>query len=170
MSASLSHGPASDALLAVARERSPVEELQCHALLGLLETCDALSHALKRELARHAHTESGFNVLGYVLHHASEVVTAKSIADGLDLPRPSVATILGRLEVSGLIVRERTSGPDRGFTIKVTPAGRRTFASAVSHHLASITRLMSPLDPRELAALEVTCARLREISAQLPVS
>ncbi|HYD84517.1 MAG TPA: MarR family winged helix-turn-helix transcriptional regulator [Opitutus sp.] len=168
--ASFSHGPACDALMAVARDRSPVGELQCHALFGLFETCASLSHALKQELARHAHTESGFNVLGYVLHHASEVVTPRNIADGLGLSLQTVTAILGRLEVSGLIARERASEKKRDFTIKATAAGRQAFASALSHQLASITRLMSPLDPRDLAALDVTCARLREISTQLPTS
>lgn len=156
--------------MAVARDRSPVEELQCHALLSLLETCDSLSHSLKRELARHAHTESGFSMLAYLLRHESDLVTPVNVAEGLNLPRQTVGTILGRLEVSGLITRERLAGERRVQTIKVTAAGRRAFASGLSHFLASVTRLMSPLDPREIAALDVTCTRLRDISAQLPNS
>lgn len=165
MSTSLSHGPTGDALMAAARDRSAVEELQCHALLALLETCESVSGALKRDLSRHAHTQSGVNVLAYILRHDAEIVSAKNIADGLALPRQTVEATLGRLEISGLIARERSALDRQLFTLKATDAGRQAFSSALSHSLASITRVMSALDPSEVAALDLACARLRQVAA-----
>ncbi len=166
MNSSSCQSPAGDALMAAARGRSPIEELQCRALLGLLETSDSLQHALKRELSRHAHTESGFNVLAHVIRQEAGFVSAKHVAEGLGLPRQTVEATLGRLEISGLITRERSAHDRQIFTLKATAAGRQAFSSALSHSLASITRVMSALDPHEVAALDVTCARLRQVSAQ----
>lgn len=151
--------------MAAARDRSPVEELQCHALLGLLEAGHSLNDALKRELSQRAHTASGFNVLAYVIRHETGIVAPRNIAEGLAIPRQTVEATLGRLEISGLLTRERCTEDRHAFTLKATDAGRRAFSSALAHSLASIGRMMSALEPHEVAALDSACARLRQSSA-----
>lgn len=162
MSVSPSADPACDVLLSAARGNSPGTGRKCHALLSLIETCQSLSTWLRRELARSNLTENGFRLLAQVIRRETEGVTPTDIATGLGLPRQVVSATLGRLEVSGLITRERSAGDRRTFTLKVTPEGRRVFSSALTHCVQSINRVMSTLEPQDVARLDDTCVQLRQ--------
>jgi DNA-binding MarR family transcriptional regulator len=165
MSVSLYHSTAREALLSAARDHSPADELRCRALLGLLQTCPSLQRALRRKLAPNTLTETGFHLLARLIQQESNVVTAGILAKDLSLSPQVVSASLGRLEISGLIRRERSSDDGRVLALKVSIAGRRAFASALSHYLEAITGVMSTLDPRDLATLDRICARLTEVAA-----
>jgi DNA-binding MarR family transcriptional regulator len=170
MSYSMYCGPARDAMLGEAREQSPEAELKCRALLGLIRTCHSLQHALRREIVPNALTESGFCVLAHLVQHGAAAATPQEMADDLALTPEIVATTLGRLEISGLITRERSIQDQRVFAIKVSAAGRRAFAGALSQYLKSIMEVMSVLDPHDVATLDLVCALLCEASAHAPSS
>lgn len=161
----LSLGPASDALIACASDRSASEERQCRAFLALLETSDAIRHALRRELARHALTETGFNTLACLLVGASESVAPKELAARIGLSVHALETVLARLEMSGLIARAPAHSKRHLLAIKATPAGRAAFASAASHCAAAIRDAMSTISSRDLDALERSCSTLRQFSS-----
>lgn len=160
MSVLPSPDPAHAVLLSAAREDSPDTERKCHALFSLIEACQAFSAWLRRELARSNLTENGFRLLAQVLKHEANGVTPTDIAGGLGLPRQAVSTTLGRLEISGLITRQRSTGDRRTFILKTTPEGRRVFSAALQHCLQEINRLMSQLPPRDFAQLDQTCVQL----------
>ncbi len=166
MSVLPSHDPARTALLSAARGCSPDVRRQCHALLALVDTCQALSQWLRRDLARSNLTEPGFRLLAHVIGHAPADLTPSEISTELGLPRQLIAATLGRLEVSGLVARERNAHDRRTFTLKATPKGRRVFSAALQHCLRAIGRIMSPLEPQELVRLDHLCAQLRENSLQ----
>lgn len=159
-------------MLAEAREQSPEAELKCRALLGLMRTCHSLQHALRCEIAPNKLTESGFCVLAHLLQHGTTAATPspQEMADDLALTPQVVAATLGRLEISGLITRERSIQDRRLFAIKVSVAGQRAFADALSQYLKSIMEVMSALDPHDIATLDLVCARLCEGSAHAPSS
>lgn len=162
----LSHGPASDALIALARTRSAAEERPCLALLALLETGDAVRHALRRELSGHALTESGFNVLACLLGRTREVPAIKDLAVRVGLTPHALETVLARLELSSLISRQPASPDRRQPAIKVTSAGRAAFSSAASHCLAAIRDALSTLPANDIDTLERACTTLRQFSTQ----
>jgi len=166
MSDSWDHGAVRNALLSAAREHSSVEELKCHALFDLLETCHELSQTLRRELARNALTESGFRLLAHVIHSHAGAVDPQILPDSVGLSPKSVSAILGRLEVSGLVARERMRGTTRAFAVAVTPAGRTAFSSALAGYLEAIKRMMSVLDTADITRLDQACIRLRQFSNQ----
>lgn len=170
MSDSFSPASVREALLAVARENSPGDELRCHALIGLMDACRALRRELRRELALCDLTENGFQVLAQVVRHEPAGINPGAVAEDLDLSAQSISSILGRLEISGLITRGRSPENRRLLAIHATAAGRRAFAGALSHFLAAIVRLMSVLDTGDTAKLDRACARLREISLQASAS
>lgn len=157
-----SHDPAREVLLSVARDKSPVAEMKCHALFELIDTSHSLGHGLRRDLALSDLTEHGFRLLAHIVRHESESLTPGAMADRLGLPRPVVSSTLGRLEVSGLITRERSPQDRRFFTLQLTDEGRRVFQAALGRCLKSINDLMSGVDPQEVARLNQTCTRLRE--------
>lgn len=161
MSALPSVDPACDVLLSAARNAPAHTGLQSQALLGLFETCQTLSTWMRRELARNNLTENGFRLLAQVLQHESDGATSNVVTHGLGLPRPVISATLGRLEVSGLITRERSADDRRTFALKITPEGRRVFQTALHHCLREVNRAMSQLTPRHLEQLDQTCAQLR---------
>lgn len=162
MRPSLFLGPAREALLLFARSHSQADELKCHALLTVVEACDALKLSLRREIAAHGLTEPGFVLLAHFIENPGSSAAPGELARALPLSRQVVVEALGRLEISGLIARERSDKRRSGFETKVTAAGRRTFSSALSHYLQSIGKVMSALDEQEIKSLDFACIRLRE--------
>jgi DNA-binding MarR family transcriptional regulator len=165
MSVSLHHRRAREALLSAARKHSPADELRCRALLDLLQTSHSLQRALRRKLAPNTLTVTGFYLLAHLAQEESNGVTAGRLAKDLSLSPQVVSASLGRLEISGLITRERSSDDRRVLAIKVSTAGRRAFASALAHYVKAIKGVMSALEPRDLATLERIIARLTKASA-----
>ncbi|HEY0944648.1 MAG TPA: MarR family transcriptional regulator [Opitutaceae bacterium] len=168
MSVSYSLSEAREALLSIAREHSPVEELQCHALLELFETCHSLHDTLRRELAQHGLTENGFRILAFLVHREGGAAAPAEICRQLSLTRRIVSAALGRLEVSDLVATVRSDAGRRTFAMQVTAVGRKAFAAALVPYLEAITQLMSVLDDRDLTALDQACARLRQFSSHTP--
>lgn len=168
MTSSSLSDPAGEALLGAARDRSPAEEKRCHVLLDLLATCHSVGQVLRRELARKDLTEMGFRLLALVIRREPDAITPAEVAAALGVPKPAVSMLLGRLEVSGLIHRERLRPDRRTLAIRVTERGRHAFQAALVHYREMVGHLMSGLDPTSIAVLDRTCARLRELST--PVS
>jgi len=164
------HAPAREVILTAARAQSPESELKCHGLFELIDTCRTLEHDLRHELARSELTEQGFHVLAHLVRINPEPMTPSKVSDLLDVPRPAISQILGRLEISGLITRERSDGDRRSLTVKITEKGRLAFTTALAHCLQSINRLMAAVDPQDLNQLDQVCTRLRQGSFQPNVS
>lgn len=163
------HDSAREVLLTAARSQSSATELKCHALFGLIDTCQTLEHDLRHELARSELTESGFQLLAHLVRNHPEALTPGEAADRLSLPRPAISHILGRLEISGLITRERNSWDRRSLAVNITDKGRQVFTSALNKCLQSINHLMFAIEPQEIHQLDHACTRLRQNSFQQSV-
>lgn len=161
-----SHDPAREVILSAARAQSPVSESKCHALFGLIDTCQTLEHDLRHNLARSELTEQGFHLLAHLVSTHPYALTPGKASAHLSLPRPAISQILGRLEISGLITRERNDWDRRSLSVKITDKGRHVFTTALTRCLQSINRLMSVGNARDIHRLDSLCARLRENSLQ----
>lgn len=166
MSASLNASPAPRALLALARDHSSGEELKCHALLELLETSHRLNDILRHELTKGELTESGFLLLAGIIKKEPLASTPGELASELNLARPTVSVVLGRLEISGLITRQRSTDNRRQVEIRATPAGRQLFTRSLQHYLKSINGIMSAIPTKDISFLDQACGRLRRLSSQ----
>jgi DNA-binding MarR family transcriptional regulator len=147
-----------DILAALARggpARHPVR-----ALAGLLETCGTLQHWLERELTRSAHTEPGFRILARLAGAAAPGLGARDLARQLRLSPAAVDSVLGRLEVSGLIQRRCAPGNRRSLVISLTPAGRASFSAGRARLRTSLKRLCAALAAREITGLQAAGAHL----------
>jgi len=161
-SSTATHEPARQILLAAARADHPeATEPKCKALFTLVDTCRLLERGLQCDLARSEITETGFLLLALLIREEPATFTPSEMADQLHLSRPVVSTTLGRLEVSGLIRRERSTTDLRSLTVRVTDKGRSVFSAAVSECLKSITRLMAELSTQQLDQFDATCSQIR---------
>lgn len=155
-----------DAFLALARDRCPSDELKCRALLNLIDAGHALRQGLVRELGANGLTESGFLVLAHLISTGSaEGDPQAELAQSLRLSRPALAEILGRLEISGLITRQRPPHSRGALAIRATALGRQVFSTALSRVLDAFVRAAGALDNRETALVDLACVRLRQAFA-----
>ncbi|WP_082780754.1 MarR family winged helix-turn-helix transcriptional regulator [Cephaloticoccus primus] len=163
MPSTATHQPARELLFEAARaDTTGQSERRCKTLFSLVDSAQALERRLKRELALCEVTELGFVLLAQVIRQEPDALTPSEAAHKLHLPRPAISTILGRLEVSGLIRRERSSDDRRSLSIRMTEKGRRVFEGAIAQCLQMVNTLMSHVDSRELSQLDDTCSRLRQ--------
>ena len=167
----LLHAPARGALLARARRDSEGEEKRIGAFVALVESEQSLIAALQRNMGAVGLTESGFLILSFLLQESEASVPSRKIAHAVGLPGRNVSEMLTRLEISGLVNRQRSAAKIGRWAISVTPLGRRMFSSALSHSLDSICEMMSVLNDGDIAALDDICSRLRSAAeASSPIS
>ncbi len=61
----------------------------------------------------------------------------------------NVTTIVDQLEKEQLVTRTMQPGDRRSFTVRLTPAGRKTFAAMAAAHEAWVVELFGPLSERQ---------------------
>jgi DNA-binding MarR family transcriptional regulator len=85
------------------------------------------------------------------------------LADAVLLSRSGVTRLVDRLEVAGMVTRERFESDGRGVVAVLTTKGVDTLRDAARTHLAGVMRhFVEHLDPDELASFGALCSRLAE--------
>ncbi len=159
--------PIQEALRHRASQCAGKNEPRCRTLLALLATSQRLRSFLKHSLSKQKLTETGFKILASLSAHEEAPLSPTQIGNLTSMWPPTVTDVLSRLEVSGLIVRERSRIDRRLTLIRMTPAGRRLYTVAVTHLVGDIVRLAEPIAPTEFAALRTACDMLDSQVAQL---
>lgn len=97
-----------------------------------------------------------YRVLGLL---AEGIALPSSMADNLDVRRPSITSVVDGLVARGLVVRETDPTDRRKVTHSITEAGRHLLATADSTAEARLGRIAAALgDPAEQAALRAGLA------------
>jgi len=73
----------------------------------------------------------------------------------------NVTGIVNLLEQEDLVARDAVPGDGRAYSVRLTPAGRRSFRRMAARHEAWIIELMSGLQEDERAALMATLSTLK---------
>ena len=73
----------------------------------------------------------------------------------------NVTGIVRQLEQEGLVLRDAVPGDGRAASVRLTPAGRRTFRRMASRHEDWIRQLMGGLDEQERATLSELLATMK---------
>jgi DNA-binding MarR family transcriptional regulator len=115
-------------------------------------------HLSKQLLGRVMAEKGGHPAAAGVLRvlSAHEGITQRDLADTLHLSRPTVTTMLQRLEQHGLLERWDDETDQRLTRIRLTEKGRaqaRTFQESFATYIEATTGAMSETDRRELARL-----------------
>jgi len=73
----------------------------------------------------------------------------------------NVTGIVNLLEQEGLVARDAVPGDGRAYSVRLTPAGRRSFKRMAARHEGWIIELMSGLQENERATLMATLSTLK---------
>ncbi|MCB9889790.1 MAG: MarR family transcriptional regulator [Planctomycetes bacterium] len=115
------------------RQQKPFDSVGQEAVITLMLTQDLLQHRLEAVFAEHDITAQQFNVLRILRGSRPDGLKTLDIADRMVQRTPGITRLLDRLELKGLVSRERSSTDRRQVWCKITAKG-----------LALLTRLDAP--------------------------
>lgn len=123
-----------------------------------------LVRVLETELvAEHPLSLGGYDVLVQLAEAPGRRLRMAELADAVLLSRSGVTRLVDRLEVAGMVTRERFTGDGRGVVAVLTTKGVDTLRSAARTHLAGVVRhFVDHFDAEELAGFGEKCSRLAE--------
>jgi len=136
------------------------ERARVDVFTKLIAATDSARMELRRQLAAQGLTELGFEVLTAMLSQASPEVLPSAISDATGILRGTLAEVLVRLEVSGLITRRRNKSDRRQLFAELTPLGRKRCQLASQHYCGAINEYMCKLDPSSLSKLDQLLSRI----------
>jgi DNA-binding MarR family transcriptional regulator len=123
-----------------------------------------LTRVLETELvAEHPITLGAYDVLVQLAEAPERRLRMAELADAVLLSRSGVTRLVDRLEVAGMVTRERYASDGRGVVAVITTKGIDTLRDAARTHLAGVVRhFVERMDPDELATLGELSSRLAE--------
>ncbi|GAB3469502.1 MarR family transcriptional regulator [Actinophytocola sediminis] len=119
---------------------------------------------LETELvAAHPLSLGGYDVLVQLAEAPDRRLRMAELADAVLLSRSGVTRLVDRLEVAGMVTRERFTGDGRGVVAVLTTKGVDTLREAAHTHLAGVVRhFIDHFDQAELANFGELCTRLAD--------
>jgi DNA-binding MarR family transcriptional regulator len=123
-----------------------------------------LVRVLEAELvAEHPINLGAYDVLVQLAEAPTRRLRMAELADAVLLSRSGVTRLVDRLEVAGMVTRERFDGDGRGVVAVITTKGIDTLRAAARTHLAGVVRhFVDHMDPNELTTFGEMCSRLAE--------
>lgn len=123
-----------------------------------------LVRVLETELvAEHPINLGAYDVLVQLAEAPERRLRMAELADAVLLSRSGVTRLVDRLEVAGMVTRERFYGDGRGVVAVITTKGIDTLRAAARTHLPGVVRhFVDHMDPDELATLGELCSRLTD--------
>jgi DNA-binding MarR family transcriptional regulator len=123
-----------------------------------------LSRVLEAELvAKHPLSLGGYDVLVQLAEAPDRRLRMAELADAVLLSRSGVTRLVDRLEIAGMVTRERFESDGRGVVAVLTTKGVDTLRDAARTHLAGVMRhFIEHFTPEELGEFGALCARLVE--------
>lgn len=123
-----------------------------------------LVRVLETELvAEHPLSLGGYDVLVQLAEAPDRRLRMAELADAVLLSRSGVTRLVDRLEVAGMVTRERFTGDGRGVVAVLTTKGVDTLREAARTHLAGVVRhFIDHFDPKELDTFGELCSRLAD--------
>lgn len=123
-----------------------------------------LVRVLESELvAEHPLSLGGYDVLVQLAEAPERRLRMAELADAVLLSRSGVTRLVDRLEVAGMVTRERFTGDGRGVVAVLTTKGVDTLRQAARTHLGGVVRhFIDHFDAKELAEFGELCARLAD--------
>ncbi|TDV47136.1 MarR family winged helix-turn-helix transcriptional regulator [Actinophytocola oryzae] len=123
-----------------------------------------LVRVLETELvADHPITLGAYDVLVQLAEAPGRRLRMAELADLVLLSRSGVTRLVDRLEVAGMVTRERFDGDGRGVVAVITTKGIDTLRAAARTHLAGVVRhFVDHFDREELASFGDLCSRLTD--------
>ncbi len=137
---------------------------ELHSWRTFLRAHARLVRVLETELvAEHPITLGAYDVLVQLAEAPERRLRMAELADAVLLSRSGVTRLVDRLEVAGMVTRERFDGDGRGVVAVITTKGVDTLRAAARTHLAGVVRhFVEHFDREELATFAELCGRLAD--------
>jgi DNA-binding MarR family transcriptional regulator len=123
-----------------------------------------LVRVLETELiAKHPLSLGGYDVLVQLAEAPGRRLRMAELADAVLLSRSGVTRLVDRLEIAGMVTRERFERDGRGVVAVLTTKGLDTLREAARTHLAGVMRhFVEHFDDEELTEFGALCSRLAD--------
>lgn len=123
-----------------------------------------LTRVLETELeAEHPISLGAYDVLVQLAEAPDRRLRMAELADAVLLSRSGVTRLVDRLEVAGMVTRERFANDGRGVVAIITTKGIDTLRAAARTHLAGVVRhFVEHMAQPELDTFGQLCARLTD--------
>ena len=95
------------------------------------------------------------------LERASEGLTMGELSRRMMVTGGNVTAIVDQLEKEQMVQRESLPGDRRAFRVRLTPAGRKAFATMAQAHEGWVVALLAPLSERQQAQLHQLLGALK---------
>lgn len=154
------HSSIREILQLVAPPPGGSHELRYQAILRLLLLGEKIHGALRHRLAGQGLTLEGFQTLAALLRIDPAPASTAVLAEKIETPRALLNHTLTRLELSGLIVRERDATDRRVVWIRLSTLGRSTIERGWTACHGCFDQLTSPLQADELLQFLNACTKL----------
>jgi DNA-binding MarR family transcriptional regulator len=138
------------------------KRLELRLWLRLLSTTRLISQEIRQRLRNEFNTTlPQFDVMSQ-LYRQPEGLRLGELSKFTMVTNGNITALVERLEVDGMVVRERL-GEDRRVTVaRLTPKGRDIFSGMAMAHEAWLKELMADVDPIVLAGLLTHVGRVKD--------
>ena len=126
----------------------------------------SLNQAFRRCLAGEGITPDQFTALRWLVEREGERITQKDLADLMSSDPNTIASLVKRMEESGLLVREVSKKDRRANDVMVTSAGKDAHARARKLAIDLQTEVLGDLTGREAESFLKLLEKVADSAAQ----
>ena len=144
----------------------PFRSLEAEVFLNLLRTSAALGSGLAELLRPHDLTQPQYNVLRILRGAGPDGLASGEVGGRMVSREPDVTRLLDRMEVRGLVARQRGPADRRIVTVRLTSEGHRLVDALDAPVEAMHARQFGHLSREELTALNELLERARAATDQ----
>ena len=145
---------------AVRHYAQEVDEGAVLTSLSIIDICTRTLEAASRHYDRYGLSQARFTILMFLFNYPDEQWTPASIADAIQVKRPTVTKLLKVLERDNWISYHPDETDGRRRLVELSPQGRSRFPEIMLDHFDRIGRAFSSLESGHLSPTEL--ARVAE--------
>ena len=138
--------------LAPAPRAEPLSKDRLRLWLRLLRASSRVESALRERMRAEGTTLPRFDVMATLARHPAGLRMTE-LSGHLRVSAGNVTGIVDRLVAEGLVDRAAVAGDRRALLVRLTRAGRETFATQAAAHEGWVDELLGMLGPEEIRAL-----------------
>jgi DNA-binding MarR family transcriptional regulator len=144
------------------KQTRPFGSRRHEATLAILRTADVVKRRISERIEPHGITLQQYNVLRILRGAHPDALPTLEIADRLIERMPGITRLLDRLEVKGLVVRERTTTDRRLVNCRITESGLALLAPLDEEVDADDAAIIGDLHDAEVEALIGILEKVRQ--------
>jgi len=148
------------------KQTKPFPSPEAEAHLNIERTAAVLGHAFAEGLKAYGITSTQYNVLRILRGAGPDGLCRNEVRDRLVAQVPDVTRLLDRLELSGLIERERSTADRRLVSTRITESGLKLLDQLDVPVVEMHGKLLGHMSPEQLQTLSELLALAREAASK----